>query len=146
MMPPEAPMTRRFDFRRELSRVVAGLTLLTGCVTAGPGALGQSMALQDDAGVVVVTWDTKTARVYRDGRETTSFDATSFDAALWNVSLPAYGAPRAMHRYQRRLTDGEIQRLSTCSWTEARGVTDCGLDAACDCGDASSSVLLAHLW
>ena len=122
---------------------VAG-ALLAGCgASAKAPALGRTLAMQDDAGIIAVAWDTETARVYRDGQEVAAYEAESFDAALWSVDLPAYGAPRAPHQYDRLLTLSEIDALSQCDWSANTPLVECGLQAHCDCGTFETGALLS---
>ncbi|MCB9674803.1 MAG: hypothetical protein H6737_06775 [Alphaproteobacteria bacterium] len=115
------------------------------CRTDVP-ALGRSVALQDDAGVVAVTWDGATARVFRGPRLVAQSSAGSWDEALWSVDIPAYGAATAPHHYDRALTTAEVAALGDCGWSATSDAVQCGLDGQCDCERAQRSVpILATL-
>lgn len=97
--------------------------------------LGQSLALRDDAGVAVVSWDGETARVYRRGELQQEYDSNSWNDVMWNVNVPSYGTVTAPHRYDRALSQAEILDLDACDWPNETTLAECGLDAGCDCAD-----------
>lgn len=105
---------------------------------------GQSLALRDDAGVVVLSWDGETARVYRQGEVQATYQSDSWDEVMWNVNVPSHGSVTAPHRYDRALTAAEIGSLDTCNWGNETTMVECGLDASCDCS-ASGSFQLASV-
>lgn len=116
------------------------LIALFACSTHTGSSLGQTLAMQDDAGVVAVTWDGKTARVFRDGREQASKPAATWDAALWGVDLPAYGQVTAPHTYSRALAPYELRALGQCDWAPDRKTATCGLADLCDCSASAPAV------
>lgn len=106
---------------------------LLACAPEAPSQ-GRSLALQDDAGIVTVTWDGAMARVYRGDRLVGDHAAESWDAAMWSVDIPSYGPVTAPHHFDRPLTAREVASLSSCTWPATDRPVSCGMDVRCACG------------
>ena len=118
-------------------------SLVTSVAAPVDVPLGQSLALRDDAGVAVLTWDGDTARLYRQGEVQLVYRSDSWNEVLWNVDVPAYGTVTAPHRYERALSAAEVAALDDCDWSNDTRIVECGFDADCDC-TAATWVAASH--
>ncbi|MEZ4318316.1 MAG: hypothetical protein R3F61_12470 [Myxococcota bacterium] len=121
--------------------IIFSAVLLTAaaCRTDAVG-IGRSLAMQDDGGVVAVTWDGSTVRAWRGATMLLETSASTWESAMWSVDLPAYGQVSAPHFYDRMLSAREIADLGECGWARSNDSVECGWNARCDCGSPRRTV------
>ncbi|MCB9688395.1 MAG: hypothetical protein H6735_25370 [Alphaproteobacteria bacterium] len=106
-------------------------TFLTSHAMQAP-PVGRSLALRDDGGLAVLTWDGEEATFFRDGERVGAYPADTWEVALWH-HVSAWGGVTSLHRYDRALDGEEVVALERCDWTPSPVPVDCGTDAACGC-------------
>lgn len=109
----------------------------TSVAHAGPAL---TIAAQTDKGLMAMTYDGETARVYTDGQLVSSEPAATALAAMW--SMPSTPATTGMRKFQRALSSSEIVELDTCEWPDADTMTDC-VTNDCGCTNAIDATLMA---
>ncbi|MCA9491119.1 MAG: hypothetical protein KC621_14415 [Myxococcales bacterium] len=93
---------------------------------------GRSLALVDDGGLAVLTWDGAQATLFRNGEQKVAYAADSWEIALWH-HVSAWGGVTSVHRYDRALSAVEVSELGRCGWAPTPVSVDCGTEAVCDC-------------
>lgn len=121
-----------------MTRLLLSASLLfASCGAANASSDALTFATDTADGVVAMTYDGSTARVYTHGQLTSRFDAPSAEAALWGVVEPEITATSGARVYDRALSRAEIEGLTLCTWPPPGALLACG-GIGCDCAETSA--------